>query len=107
MFARVIEFNPNQEKRDEIVSVMRREILPILKSQPGFLEILPFEPESKTEKLLIITLWAEKRNAERYEREVFPKVEEILKPYLDTSITSRHYTVQTALCHHFMEALTA
>jgi hypothetical protein len=107
MFARIIEFTPNREQRDEIASVMRREILPILKSQPGFLEILPFEPENNAEAFLTVTLWAEKRNAERYEREVYPKVEAILKPYLQTPISSKHYTVQTALCHHFVEALTA
>jgi hypothetical protein len=55
------------------VKVVRNEVLPILNKQPGFLEILPLEPETKTEKRIIITLWAKKRDAERYEREVYPK----------------------------------
>jgi hypothetical protein len=37
--------------------------------------------------MITITLWAEKRDAERYEREMYPKVEGILKPYLTTPVT--------------------
>ncbi len=107
MFARIVEFTPKQEKKEEIVNVLRKEVLPILKNQPGFLEILPFVPEAKTEKLMTITLWTEKRDAERYEREVYPKVESILKPYLATPVTWRHYNVETSLCQHFAAALTA
>jgi heme-degrading monooxygenase HmoA len=111
MFARIIEFIPQWEKKEEFVKVVRNEVLPILKTQPGFLEILPFfpetKPESKTEKMITITLWAEKRDAERYEREMYPKVEGILKPYLTTPVSFKHYTLETKLCQHFVEALTA
>jgi len=40
-------------------------------------------------------------------REVFPKVEEILKPYLTTRITYKPYNVETTLCEHFVQALAA
>jgi hypothetical protein len=66
-----------------------------------------FFPEAKNEKAIAVTLWMEKGNAERYGREVFPKVEEILKPYLTTSITYKLYNVETTLCEHFVQALTA
>ena len=107
MFARIVEFIPKLEKKEEFVKVVRNEVLPILKKQPGFLEILPFEPETKMEKSIIVTLWAEKRDAERYEREVYPKVEAIVKPCLTTPVTFKHYNVETTLCQHFVEALTA
>jgi heme-degrading monooxygenase HmoA len=63
MFARIVEFIPKLEKKEEFVKVVRNEVLPILKKQPGFLEFLPFVPETKTEKMITITLWAEKRDA--------------------------------------------
>jgi quinol monooxygenase YgiN len=107
MFARIVEFIPKLEKKEEFVKVVRNEVLPILRKQPGFLEFLPFVPETKTEKMIIITLWAEKRDAERYEREAYPKVEGIVKPYLTTPVTYKHYNVETTLCQHFVEALTA
>jgi len=107
MYARIVEFIPKVEEKEVFVKVVRNEVLPILKKQPGFLEILPFVPETKTEKMITITLWAEKRDAERYEREVYPKVERIVKPYLTTPVTFKHYNVETSLCQHFVEALTA
>ena len=45
MFARILEFNPKTEKRDELIQTIRQEILPIMKKQPGFLELLPFVPD--------------------------------------------------------------
>ncbi len=107
MFARIVEFIPRAEKKQELVKVIRNEVLPILKKQTGFMELLPFFPEIKNEKVIAVTLWTEKVNAERYGHEVFPKVEEILKPYLTTPITYKLYTVETTLCEHFVQALTA
>ncbi len=105
MFARIVEFIPKPDKKEEIVHVVRKDVLPILKKQPGFLEFLPFAPENKADHVIAITLWAEKHEADRYEREVYPKVEAILKPYLTTPVTFKHYNVETSLCQHFAEAL--
>ncbi len=107
MFARILEFVPKLEKKEEFVRVIKNEVLPILKKQPGFLEILPFFPEVKNDNTITISLWAEKKDAERYEQEVFPRVSEILKPYLTTPITFKYYMVETTLCEHFEKALAA
>ena len=47
MFARILEFVPLMEKKDEFIRVVKKEALPILKKQEGFLEILPLVPEIK------------------------------------------------------------
>jgi heme-degrading monooxygenase HmoA len=107
MFARIAEFIPKIEKKDELVKVLRKEVVPILCEQPGFLEVLPFLPESTTEKTFTVTFWAEKKDADHYERNVYPKVAEIVRPYLATPITLKHYTVETSVCPTFMETLTA
>ena len=107
MFARILEVTPKLEKKDELIKTVRQEILPILKKQPGFLEFLPFVPEIAKEHMITITLWTEKRNAERYVEDVFPKVEQILKPFLSVPVTVRTYTVEATLCKEFVEALTA
>jgi hypothetical protein len=107
MFARILEFVPKMEKKEDFVRVIKNEVMPILKKQHGFLEILPFFPEVKDEKAVHISLWTDKKDVERYEREWFPKVEEIMKPYLTTPITFKHYMVETTLCEHFEKALVA
>lgn len=107
MFARILEFVPKLEKKEEFIRVIKKEVLPILTKQHGFLEMLPFFPEIKNEKVITISLWTEKKDAERYEREWFPKVEAILKPYLTTPITFKYYMVETTLCEHFEKAVAA
>jgi hypothetical protein len=72
MFAGILEVVPKFEKRDEFIKVMKNDVLPILKKQTRILEILPFVPQEKTEKMVIVSLWAEKRYAEKYMREGFP-----------------------------------
>lgn len=107
MFARVIEFVTKYEKKDEFIKTVKNEVLPILKKQVGFLEIIPLFPEMKEEKAVYITLWAEKKDAERYYKEAFPRVEEIVRPFLTTPITWKLYNVETTLCEHFVDALAA
>jgi len=110
MFARIVESIPKMEmldKRDEILNVLKNEVLPIMRKQPGFLEFLPLSPEIKNERFIGITLWADKKDVERYEREGSLKVQEILKPYLAAPVTVRNYTVETTLCEHFEKALAA
>ena len=107
MFARIVELFPRLEKKDEFLKTVRVDVLPILKKQPGFLEILPFMPEVENERVVVITLWAEKRDADRYVREVFPKVSDIVRPYLLSPIASRHYTLESSLCPHFLETFAA
>ena len=106
MFVRMIEIAPKFEKKDELIKVVRQEILPILKKQPGFLELLPFVPEVATEYMFAIRLWAEKRDAQKYTDEVYPKVEQIVKPFVTLPLTVRVYTVETSVCQHFVDALT-
>lgn len=107
MFARIAEVVPKLEKKEEFIRVIKNEVLPILKKQQGFLDILPLFPENKNEKMITISLWAEKKDAERYEREWFPRVEEIVRPYLTTPVNFKPYTVETTLCEHFEKALVA
>ena len=107
MFARILEFVPLMEKKDEFIRVVKKEVLPILKNQEGFLEILPLVPEIKTEKVLAVTLWTDKKEFERDEKEWSPRVEQILKPYLTNPSVRKLYTLETTLCEHFEKTLIA
>jgi len=108
MFARILDFEVKLEKKEEFVKVMKNQVLPILKKQTGFLEILPFFPEKmREEKVYTISLWATKPDAERYEREFYSKIYDILKPFLTTPVQVNYYSLETTLCQHFVEALAA
>jgi len=108
MFARIIACEVKMEKKEEFVKVLKNEVLPILKKQTGFQEILPFFPEKmREEKVITISLWTTKADAERYEREFYPKVLDILKPFLTAPVKVNYHTLETTVCEHFVEALAA
>lgn len=96
MFARIAELNPKIDRKDDLMRVIRSEVLPILREQPGFLDILPFLPESNTEMTLAVTFWAGRSDAERYEVDIYPRVAEIIEPYLTTPVTFRRYAVDSS-----------
>jgi quinol monooxygenase YgiN len=107
MFARVVEFTPKPEKRDEIIKMARQEMLPLLRKQPGFLDWLPLVPENANEKFMTIALWTGKTEAEKFAKEVFPRVEEMFQPFLETSssYSVRTYTVETTLSEFLVDTL--
>jgi len=108
MFARILNFEVKPEKKEQFVNVVKNEIVPILKKQTGFLEILPFSSEkTNEEKVITISLWTTKSDAERYEREFYPEVLDILTPFLTTPVKVNYYKLETAVCEHFVEALAA
>jgi quinol monooxygenase YgiN len=108
MFARILNFEVKPEKKEEFVKVVKNQVLPILKKQVGFLEILPLFPEkAREEKAYTISLWTSKAGAERYEREFYPKVADILKPYLTTAVEVNYYNLETTLCERFVDSLAA
>ena len=107
MFARILEFTPKTEKRDELIRTIRQEILPIMKKQPGFLELLPFVPDVAKEKIVVISMWTDRNVVERYADGAFPRVALILKPFVAGRVTVRMFKVETTVCEHFVEALTS
>ena len=107
MFARIMELVPRWEMKPEMIKSVKNEILPIMRKQQGFLELLPFIPELQTDRVIVISLWTEKKHFEKYQKDVYPKVQQILKPFLLEPPMLRMYTVETTLCEHFEKALVA
>ena len=108
MFARILDFEVKMEKKEEFVKAMKNQVLPILKKQTGFMEVLPFFPEKmREERVFTISLWATKQDADRYEREFYPKINDMLKPFMTSPVEVNYYNLETTLCQHFVETMVA
>jgi quinol monooxygenase YgiN len=97
MFVRFLEFTVKPEKKVELVKKMKAEILPILKKYNGFFDVLPWEVETEPTKFYAISLWYDKKEAEKYEREYFPKVKEIFAPFLTAPLIVKWGKVETSI----------
>ncbi len=97
MFARFLEMTIKPEKRPEFIKKTKNEILPILKKHTHFVDLIPLELETDPTKMYSISLWHDKRDAEKFEREDFPKVKAILKPFLTMPIVVKLCTVEETI----------
>jgi hypothetical protein len=102
MFARKLEFDLMLIKKEEFLRKVRDEVLPILKKQAGFIDILGLTDELKVEKTLLISLWDTKEHALKYEKEVFPKITVLLKPYQLTPMVVTPCVVETTISEHIL-----
>jgi len=104
MFARVLEFVPKIDKRQELVQLVRQQILPILKRQDGFIDSLPLF-QLNGDKAIAVSLWRNIHCAQVYERKCYSQIQEMVQPYLATPITVTNCIVETELCERLEEAL--
>jgi heme-degrading monooxygenase HmoA len=97
MFIRFLEFTVKPGKKVELIKKIKEEILPVLKKYNGFFDLLPWEVETEPAKYFAVSLWYEKKDAERYEKEYFAKVKQIVEPFLTTPVIVKFGPVETTI----------
>jgi heme-degrading monooxygenase HmoA len=107
MFARFVELNIKVEKRLELIKKVKEEIRPILKKQPGYVDILALENEFEPNKPFVVTFWHTKTDIERYEKETFPKVKQILEPFLYVPPVVKFCRVEETITEKWLETVAA
>ena len=96
MYTLLIEGTLNPEKKSEFLSYWNKEILPTLKKQQGFVdEVLLFG--SQDPNLGVgLSFWKTKEDAERYRREVFPKLAGSVQHLMNRAPSVRSFNVEVA-----------
>lgn len=107
MFARVCELHIRPEKKTELLSLERDVILPILEHCDGFFDLIPLELDTHPRKFFAISLWRDERDAEKYHKECFPKIYDMLEPFLVAPITVKHGTIDETISRKFVTAVAA
>ncbi len=105
MVARVLEIAPMTDKINELIQTLNQKVVPILKEQAGFVETLVFAPENPKDAIMSITFWMEKRYAEQYAKEAYPRVERLISPFMSVPIAVKTYTVESMLLKHWVDIL--
>jgi heme-degrading monooxygenase HmoA len=73
MHTLLIEGHVKPGKKSEFITTWNREILPMLKKQPGFVDEMLLFGTTEQESGVGISLFKTREDAERYHREVFPR----------------------------------
>jgi quinol monooxygenase YgiN len=100
MYTRIVECHVKPGRKQEATAKMTNEVLPILQKQPGFVDMIGLIDEHDPERLLALSFWKTKEDAERYHREHFSHISELLKPMLSSTPNVETYNVETSTTHH-------
>ncbi len=99
MFTRIVECTVKPEKKEELLQRVRTEIMPILQKQPGFVDEISLVSDHDAERVVAISFWRTREDAERYHRENFSRVQEIAKPHLKSPMKVETYNVEESTIH--------
>jgi quinol monooxygenase YgiN len=99
MFTRTIEVICKPGKNKELTDLVRDKITPILRKQPGFVDEVILTSEMEPNRGLAISFWNSREDAERYNRNEFPRIHEMMQPLLETSPIVKTYNVELSTVH--------
>jgi len=100
MFTRVVEIKAKSGKARELASTINEKVLPILKKQTGFVDETVLISDTEPNRIIGLSFWNRKEDAERYHREQYPKVNELLSPLLESAPVIRTFDVHTSTQHN-------
>jgi quinol monooxygenase YgiN len=107
MFTRIVELTSKPGKAKELSKTITEKVAPILKKQTGFVDETVLVSDTESTRILGLSFWNSKEDADRYHREQFPKIQEMLKPLLETEPVVRTFDVHTSTTHRIASGKAA
>ena len=83
MFTRIVELTTKPGKNEQLSATINDKILSILKKQKGFVDEMVLVSDKEDNRVLALSFWNTREDAEQYHRSEFPKVQETVRPLLD------------------------
>ncbi len=99
MFTRIVELTTKPGKSRELSDTVHEKVLAILKKQKGFVDEMVLVSDKDDNRVVGLSFWNTKEDAEQYHRAEYPKVQEILRPLLDADPVIRTFDVHTSTTH--------
>jgi steroid delta-isomerase-like uncharacterized protein len=99
MFARNVSLRLKPGKLNEFNRSFDKEVLPVLRKQPGFQEEIIFAQPGEVE-LTAISLWDSKEHADAYNKSAYPKVLQTINAMLDGTPKVQNLNVASSTMQH-------
>ena len=99
MFTRVVELTSKPGKARELCNTIDYKVLPILKWQVRFVGETVIVSDTEPDRILALSFWNTREDAQRYEREKFDAVQKAVQHLLETAPVVRTFNVQTSTAH--------
>jgi heme-degrading monooxygenase HmoA len=99
MFTRVVELTTKPGKNKQLSETINDKVLPILKKQKGFVDETVLVSDKEDNRVLSLSFWNTKEDAEQYHRAEYQKVNEMVRHLLEAEPTIRTFDVHTSTTH--------
>jgi heme-degrading monooxygenase HmoA len=99
MYTRVVEITAKSGKSKELSNTLDEKVVPILKKQRGFVDETVLVSDTDPTRVLGLSFWNSKEDAERYHQEQYPKIHEMLRPLIETDPAIGTFEVHTSTTH--------
>ena len=99
MFTRVVEVTTKPGKARELTRTINDKVVTILRNQPGFVDELVLISEQDPDQILALSFWNSKQDAEKYHREQFPRVTELIQNHTEGPPKVQTFNVEQSTVH--------
>jgi len=107
MFTRIVHITAKTGKGRELATLANEKILPILQNTPGFVDEIGLVSTDNPDRMVAISFWKTKEDAERYQRDQFNKVNDLLKNLLLNPPLVETYNVEASTVHRIASGKAA
>lgn len=99
MFAHIVECHAKADQSAQIGNKLKNDVLPILQKQRGFVDFLTLSNKANPEKLVCISFWTSRADAEGYPGEHYDTITDMLKSVLESPPTLETFAVDVSTAH--------
>jgi heme-degrading monooxygenase HmoA len=107
MFTRTVEVITKSGKARELATVINDKVLPILKKQAGFVDETVLVSEPEPDRVQAISFWNKKEDAERYQKEQYPAIHDMIRHLLEAEPVVRTFNVASSTTHQITASKAA
>jgi heme-degrading monooxygenase HmoA len=105
MFVRLVEVKTKPGKAKEVCSTLHDKVLSTLKAQSGFVDEIVLV--SDADGIRALSFWKTKEDSERYSREDYAKVSDLIQHLVHSKPNVRAFDVETSTCHKIAKGRAA
>ena len=99
MFTRTVEVIAKSGKARELAHTINDKVLPILKKQTGFVDETVLVSDAESNRIVALSFWNSKEDAEKYHRERYPAIHEMVRHLLEAEPVIRTFNVDSSTTH--------
>ena len=96
MFTRVVELTSKPGQARELSNTINEKGVPILKRQTGFVDEIVLNSNAEPDKVLALSFWKTREDAERYQREQYKNIHDSVRHLLQAEPNVRTFDVHSS-----------